>query len=1345
MKTRFWILLLLGTFAVISSQAYNLRQISSRDGLSNSSAYCLFQDSKRFLWIGTFDGLNMYDGREIHIYKPDINNENSLSSNVIRKIMAIDDNYLWISTKWGLNKLSRTTNHIEEYYNEYKEDSQLTMDERGNLFVLSKKGVLSLYDASLHRFWETAIEPTVESKADSSGFFCAGDTLYILSHGKLQRYTIDFQMGKAPKITRQSDYTHSETIDYAYYDAGKILFIDRKGLFYSMAFGHTTFLNNLSSILRENGAISSLISDQNDFLIGFKTNGLIRLNAKQNYAPELIDINCGVFCLWKDPIQNIIWIGTDGQGIFAWIKDTYTFKNLQLSQLSVRKQRPIRAIYTDAQNLWMATKGNGIIRVKNFHEVMEYSSCNTDIFTTDNGLSNNEVFAIEAGKSFPVLWIGSDGPDLNYFSYQDHQLHKLANHTENLATYVHSLFEAGDSTLWIGTGNSLLHAHLQKRGTQLEIDRSSRFTFDLPNPQPYNQIFDLYPENDSILWIGMRGNGLIRFNMQTADFRLITFDKKSIAPLNDILCIHQDKNKTFWLGTSYGLIRFVMYPDGTYDYKNYNENVGLPNNTIHGILEDAGGKLWLSSNTGLILFNPEKETFRSFNQKTGLKTIEFSDNSYFKDTRNAMFFFGGVDGLVSIKQENDSAQRFVPSIYFTSLRIFNRDFNIRDFEKTKKDVPYLQFKHYQNSFAVRFVAIDFINGENSRYSYQLANFSNVWMDTPNNEAQFTNIPPGNYVLNVKYNDGITDNENTLQSIRIVILPPWYLSVWAKIFYFLLICASIYGVYYYVHERYERKKRKIAHQYKEAMQEEKLRFFTNITHEFCTPLTLIYSPCERLLNYEESDSYIKKYVRIIQSNTERLNSLVQEIIDYRRIETGHQVLHVEPAEISGLLQEISDSFNDLAEQNQIRFQTDWAPDLHWNTDPNCFRKIFTNLISNAFKYTSEQGEIKVSAVIENERLQIAVHNTGQGIRKEDIPLIFNRYSVMDNIKENAVKGLSSRNGLGLAICHSAAQLLQGDIRVESEVGQYARFIVSLPDLEISANTTDIRSLHLPEKTVFPIKQETAPKNKSNKLLPAKKAQILAIDDNQDILWILSEILSDEYTVVTAQNAEEGLQQLKQATPDLIITDIMMPNLDGFAFTRQLKQNRHTMHIPLVILSAKNSTEEKIEGIESGADVYVHKPFYANYLKAVIKHLLNNRKKMEEYYNTSAGAFDYSHGKLIQKEDKELLQQAVEVIRNNIDNNDFMPDELAAELQLSVRNLYRKFKSLGQPAPKDFIKEQRINYAAKLLITTTLTIQEIMYKTGFTNRSHFYKEFAKRFDQLTPKEYRENNKLKDDSLE
>lgn len=1351
---RLLINLMLTCFLLIPSvvYSYNLKQISNRDGLSNSAVLCLFQDNDRFLWVGTYDGLNMYDGRSIQVYKPTVK-QKSLSSNVIKDIIETQGDYLWISTKWGLNKFSRKKNVIEEVYNEFRDKYYIAKDSKDHFFVLGKQNILSYYNEKKKKFIDIPLGGGISNLFAYNLIIDENDTIWITQQGVIKRFTIDFTNKEAPVAVRQPDFIHKERIENTHYSDRKFIFIDKKSDLYIIKDGKIHFTASLTSLFDGNDIIASMIFDGDDILIGFSTKGLVRLQAKENYQAEKIDINCGVFSLWKDKQQDIIWIGTDGQGVFAYTKEKYTFHNVVLDQLPVKKKRPVRSIYTDEEaNLWLGTKNNGIIRIKNYTEEKEYAPENILHYTTQNGLPNDAVFAfLRSSKN--LLWICSDGPNLCYYSYRDSQIHTLPNYGNKKLQYMHAIHEASDSVLWVGTDEGLLKLSLAWKGDKPTMIGHKAFMLENDGKRIGSQVSSIYAENDSILWIATRGHGVYRFNMRNEISQNISFDRIGIPAINDVLCILKDKKERLWFGTCYGLIRLDGCQEEHPEFTNFSENNGLPNNTIHGIKEDGKGYLWLSSNTGIIQFNAETKTARQFNYKNGLDVFEFCDNAYYQSPFTGSIFFGGVNGVVWLHESNEKENAVVPDIFFKKLRVFNEDFVLDDFIKGESDGRYLQLNYDQNFFSISFVAMDYINGANCSYSYMLENFSNVWMETTNdNEAHFTNIPPGKYVFKVKYNSGLDGSKDQCTSMTIVILPPWYQSIYAHILYWLLIIGAAYYVFYVIRKRNEKKRtlmtEKLKEKHKEEVYEEKLRFFTNITHEFCTPLTLIYGPCERILGYENTDAFIRKYIMLIKSNTERLNSLIQEVIEFRRMETGHKTCNIQHTDIKELTNDIFNSFSELADRNNILFETEVTESIFWNTDRGCLTKILNNLISNAFKYTPANGTIRIRVLTENDRLMIHVYNTGKGIKKDHMELIFNRYSILDTIEENAIRGLSSRNGLGMAICHSMVELLKGDIRIESEVNQYAEFIVTLPQLAVTLQSEG----YLKNREDHPEVQRTeavANRPESSSLPPHElkedvvNTKILVIDDNKEILWLIEEMLADEYQVLTATDGETGLEMLKSETPELIITDIMMPGVDGIELTRQIKQNRHTMHIPLVILSAKNANEERIEGLASGADIYVSKPFKTNYLKAVVHRLIENRNQLKEYYNSSASAYEFSNGQLMQKEDKDFLQTVVKLIDESMDKTDLSPEDLADFLQISVRNLYRKFKELDQLTPKDFIKDYRINFAAKLLKTTTLTIQEVIYRSGFNNRSHFYKEFDKRLG-ITPKEYREANKQKDDTF-
>lgn len=1358
---RFIVLLLIIICICSQSKAndtYNIRQISNRDGLSNSSVICLFQDSERSLWAGTYDGLNKYNGADIQIYKPNVKNQYSISGNVIRKIVESKDDYLWIMTKGGLNKYSKKKNRAEAHFDEYREDCSMACDSKGNFFILTQPGHFFYYDFTKQKFTEIEIQNLRPTKGWVSLIIDSDDKIWITNGGVIRQYVLNRSNSDYLSLDWMENFAHSHPVTHIYYNKGILTFVDRQGDLYNIIDSKKVFVTNIRSAIEKYGNITSIVLDGNDIIIGFLTSGVIRLDAGDKYAIKKLPINCGVFSLLKDNVQDILWVATDGQGIYACTQHGYVFKGINLEELPLKTQRPVRAIFSDhLGDLWLGTKGNGIIKIKDYENATEYDWRNVEHLSTENGLSNDAVFSFEMSQANNVLWIGSSGSNLSYYSFDDKKIHTLKCNKPIPFVEVHSIIETSDTVLWVSSQFSLFKVNIHKLGSTIESSNVRRYEFDIKDKQLFNKIYSIRVENDSIMWLAMRGNGAIRFNRNNGSYRLITFNKNGIAPMNDILSIYIDKNKDKWFGTSYGVNYLRESIDGRLEQHNYNENDGLSNNTIHGILASNNDKLWFSSNTGLILFDPVKKTFRNFNYKSGLKVIEFSDNAYYKDEKTSKCFFGGIDGVVWIGNEEKKNNDFIPPIYFTKLQILNEEANLDDFLIHKKDKEFLELKYNQNFFTISFSTNDFIDGASIKFVYILENFNNVWMNTNSREAQFTNIPPGEYILRVKYGNQF-DQESQVACLYIKILPPWYLSIYAKLFYLLATICLAYFIFLYIKKRYSKKREQMAQQlqqkYKEEMYENKLRFFTNITHEFCTPLTLIHTPSERLLDYEKGDSYVKKYAHIIKSNAERLNNLIQDIIDFRRMETGNKICKIEECDINKICGEIVDAFTDLAVENNINFKLSIEHNIKWNTDRSCIITILNNLVSNAFKYTPVNGIINISVNIEKDELIISVYNTGKGIRGEDVPSIFNRYSVLDNIKENSIKGLSSRNGLGLAICKNMVELLGGEINIESEVDKFADFIVKLPACDLTKTeiiaekqsklvpflsdinpNKDIRMsvIGQPESKDYIVAQNTDGRSK-----------ILIVDDNEEILWVLNEILSDEYLIFTAKDGNEGLEQLTNCMPDLVITDIMMPNQDGISMTKQIKVNPHTLHIPVIIVSAKSAIDDKIEGIESGADAYISKPFDTQFLKTVIRQLMEKHKKLLNYYNSSASSFDYMNGQLLAKEDRDFIQNAILKIDQNISDVEFTPEDLADNLSVSLRSLYRRFKDLGLPPPKDFIKKQRIEYSAKLLLSTNLTIQEIMYSAGFTTRSHFYKEFAKRYNQSST-EYRQQGTAKVDDLD
>lgn len=1328
-------------FLTFSVGAYNLRQLSSREGLSNSAILSICQDSERFMWIGTADGLNVYNGADINIFKPDINAPGSLSGNLIEGVWEGEEGIIWINTNHGLNRYDKKTKEIK-CYNEFEGKYYWTKTSTNEIFVIHENNTINYYDKYKKQF--IPIHYPGITKSDIQRIFIdKKNVLWIVTNkGEIHNALISFNSGH-PVITALNDFVHHCGIRYAFIENNRIYFIDEEYFLFEMeaTSRKKSLILNLKKEIEQRGIVSSIIKDNEDYLIAFQTNGLLRLqNTPENiikYQIKEIEIYCGVFCLYKDEKQDIIWIGTDGQGVYMHTRNLFSIRSATFEHLQFSIQKPVRALLLDKENnLWVGTKDDGILLIENYHVGEDINGKKTRHITTSNSsLTNNSIYAFEKSRR-NILWIGGDGPGLNYYSYKEKRIKEVTSYAKTPILFIHAICEVSDSVLWLASvGAGVYKVVISGTNDEPVIQSIKRITFQ-KGEMSSNYFFTACQENDSTLWFGNRGYGLRRLNLKDETFEQILFPQKEIRTINDILSIYKDSKGILWVGTSFGIIKLLHYNAATrkISFVNYNEIEGLPNNTIHGILEDDRGSLWVSTNGGIVRFDTKTGKFHVFNQKSGLEVFEFSDGAYLKDENTRSLFFGGINGFVTISPDIYVKKEFVPKIFFTGLKIYENEHNLNDFIRRKENREYLRLTYDQNFFSISFVALDYMNGQNCKYFYNLENFNSKWIENGHsNVVNFTNISPGEYILHVKCDNG--DSVTDAYSLTIVILPPWYMTVWAYICYALLFLIMVYYSIQLVRKRYRRKREylieKVHQQKKEEIYESKLRFFTNITHEFSTPLTLIYGPCDRILSYEKSDGFIKKYTGMIMKNAERLNSLIQELIEFRRIETGHKLCIIERLDITELSTEIVDSFAESAEAKNIHYQFEIEPELFWNSDKNCFTKILTNLLSNAFKYTPDGGKIDFYIRKKGDYLELSISNTGQGIKEEDIPYVFDRYRVLENFEKQTQRGFFSRNGLGLAICHNMVKLLDGEITVRSIPDEFTKFRVSFPAKEISNKATEKKKEEdVPSIMELSLKNRMLDYNK----LELSKLTVFVIDDDPEMCWFVSEILNERYNVISIENPLSVFNHLEEMQPQLIISDIMMPELDGISLMKQVKANRRTSHIPFILLSAKNTPEEQTEGITAGAEAYVVKPFNVEYLQSLVERLLQRQNDLKDYYRSAISAYEFADGKFIHKENKDFFEKMVMIIDMNLTNPDFSTDQLAKELGFSPRHLYRKLKDITNQTPANLIKEYRLSVVEKLLITSQNSVDEIMYKVGFNNRGNFYRLFSQKYG-MTPKKYRE----------
>lgn len=1317
--------------------AYSLRQFSNKNGLSNSAILSLYQDHQGVIWIGSCDGLNIFDGTNIHVYNPVNPTKAPLSGNLINDIMETEKDVLWIQTNYGLDRLD-TKLQISKSFTEFKDKNYMAKSRDNDLFIVKDDGYIYYYQPEKQLFQKLEV-PQIAFGHVLSTIIDKNNILWVFTSNNDTRSYQIIKNKEEIALTPNNLFKHSEQLLWAFAEEDLVYFIDKTYSLYEYDFGNQQqyFIADLKAEVETRGEVSSIIKQQNDYYIGFKSSGLIVLkymsDQKIKYQMQDTEIHSGIFCLMKDKYQDIVWIGTDGQGVYMYFNDTFSITNTLLDTPVYQINNPVRTVYYDEeQTLWIGTKGGGILRIRNYSPETNAAVSFDRISISNSTLTDNTVYCFAPGSA-NRLWIGTEN-GLNYYSYQNKQLKAFTVIADGKKVkYVHSINELNDTTLWVSTvGEGIVKVILDKAGSSPSVKSATRIVLD-DGRMASNYFFTSFQENDSILWFGNRGYGAYRLNVETEQLTPYRFDNVvNSQTANDIFAIYKNE-KGYWLGTSSGLLHFNE------DYSHYHDRADLfSNNTVHGILEDQQNNLWISTNQGLVRFNPKTNTGQTYDRENGLEVTEFSDGAFYKDSRTETLFFGGTNGFVTVKPNAYIMADYMPQINLKGLSIFGKEYNIHDFLHDKKGKKILQLDYSRNFFCIDFMAIDYINGNNYSYSYKLDEVSSQWIESGTSaSAIFSNLAPGQYTLLVKYKNNMNGKECEPQKLLIQITPPWYLSNWAYILYFILIALfCILAVYRIVHQ-YRRKQHrmieKLNREKKEEVYESKLRFFTNITHEFCTPLTLIYGPCEKILAYPQSDSYIRKYGKMIQQNTEKLNGLILELLEFRRLETGHKVLSIQRLSVSDKLRNIAESFCELAENKNLNYRLDIEPDIEWNTDISCFSKIVNNLISNAFKYTPEEGNITIGLKVENQLLTLNISNSGKGIAKENLAKIFDRYKILDSFEMN---GKNSRNGLGLAICKNMVTLLNGEINVSSIQNEITTFTVTLPELSPTAQEAET-----PQKVYAtgPLNTNTEPMELEQTTVnfDTSKHTVMIIDDDPSMLWFVSEIFVDKYNVLSFNNAAEALASLELKQPDLIISDVMMPEIDGLSFAQKIKQNKLWSHIPLILLSALHHEDDQVKGIEAGAEVYVTKPFNVKYLEKVVYRLIKRESDLKEYYSSIFSSFKVENGNCIHKEDQEFLDKVIETIEKNITNPDLSVELLSSDLGYSTRQFYRKLKPITDKSPADIIKEYRLTMAERLLLTKNYTIEEIMDKTGFNNRGTFYKLFSQRFG-MPPRQYREQKK-------
>lgn len=1329
--------------AQIAKDTFSWHYLSIEEGLLNNRVHTVCQDQFGFLWVGTTGGLNRFDGCDFESFVYEASDSTSLSHNYVP--LVFEDSYgeLWIGTDYGLNLLLEDRRSFKRFLPDETDSTQLSSgaiatifeDAERNLWIGTWDGGLHLFDRENETFTRyadpeyTGLRSILE---DENGNLILGfNWLGVLYFDKKRK-----QLWKGPLTT----LTYGKKIIKLFEDSDRNLWIGtKKGLFQYPAGG---------TALRE-------------FPVDPVNEGYLS-------AEIITDI--------QEREGGQIWIATDGGGINVFDKEEQTFSELPLLNRTYGlNNRSVTRIFTDRNGrIWLGTSNGGLVQQEMYRKQIEHYTYEKGNKT---GLSGNSVIALFEGKDGGV-WVGLDHGGLNYLDRSTNRFRHYTHSPEDAKSIagdvIQQVYEDQEGKIFVGTyqnGFDILNPktqafthHWAQHDPNHEMPFDIRFFLedkfgdfwiataggfglyrypaetgrlkvyrpdkDKDNQISYDDITYLFEDNADNLWIGTAW-GLNLYDRATDSFQSWMHNPADTNTIisNRIGSIYQDPSGYYWIATDKGLDRFDR---STNTFTHYDVDNGLPAAAVYRILPGSDGYLWISTGLGICQFSIEKEQAELLTLGEHIKAQQFSSAAL--QTKDGKLWFGSVNGIYSFYPGKISKDPNPPKVVITKLLINNEEVHPQSkgspleehISKTKR----LVLDHRQSSvFSFEYVGLNYNMAAKNQYAYKLEGFEENWNYVGNlRNASYTNIDPGTYYFRVKSrnSDGLWNEEG--EAIEIDILAPWWKSTWAYILYVLVLLLAGIGIRYSEKNRitllHNLRLAQLERDKAEEIHQIKSRFFTNISHEFKTPLTLILGPLERILISNQGNGSLKNQISMVYRNAQRMLRLVNQLMDFRKAELGELKMNPCHRDLIPVLNDIVQAFKLEAEKRGVNlsFESDVRQLDIW-FDHDKIDKILFNLISNALKHTTTGGSIRVTVKGESKHksfLSVAVEDTGRGISKDDLVRIFDRF--YQSSKSN--KG----SGIGLALTKSLIDLHHGQIEVESKLGKGSKFVVYLPKdrkYETAQDFVQSDRLSTPPVSTEIIPVATQLVNHAN--------TVLVVEDERDIAIFIRDILTPYYKVLLASNGVEALQQCKENEVDLVISDIMMPKMDGLEFCKSLKMNINTCHIPVVLLTARGSQQDNVLGLNTGADDYICKPFSCDILLARVKNLIANRQKLKDRFLS-----EYSMNAreiVITSKDEQFILRATEVIEKNLSSQQFNVDELARKMAMSRSVFSKKIKALTGQSPSEFIRTIKLKRAARLLLESGMCITEVADELGYITTKTFRTQFKKQFG-LTPSEFMKN---------
>jgi signal transduction histidine kinase/ligand-binding sensor domain-containing protein/DNA-binding response OmpR family regulator len=1371
-----FILLLMLDVAFAQNGKYQFSQLNRSNGLSNNQVNSVFKDSEGFMWFGTAAGLNRYDGYTFKIFKHDVYNKKSLIDDFVTGIFEGPGKKLWVSTRSGYCFYDPETEQFDSDISlmtgslklpGYPFVSKIIRSGKGEFWFVCPDSGLYRYNElnkTTRRYYHHRLGASLHSNLiadiaqDATGNIWLAYRDGVVERFDINQNRIGYHTDVFSKAASNKDGNYSFTVDR---DNDLWLYssnFNSGAYYYSPSSGAFRHITEESTSAKLRSDIITNIIQADDGLIWIATDhgGINVLDKKKftityllNREDDAKSLSQNSVTLYKDD-SGIMWAGTFKEGVSYYHKNIIRFplyRHFASDSESLSFEDANKFVEDKNGNLWIGTNGGGLIyfnRKTGGFKQYKYEQGNL------NSLSNDIIVSLCIDHD-QKLWIGTyfggldcfDGKKFIHYKHDDKVAGSIADNR------VWSILEDSSNRLWIGTFAG---------GLQI-FDRDKKM-FYAPFKQvdirsPY--IATLLEDRAGNIWVGgyfgvdvilKNKGGVVHYSA----------DKKGTNSLisNSINCITQDSRGLIWITTREGVS--IINPE-TGSVSSLTEQNGLPATTIMDILEDNRGTIWLSTANGLsrISFTTKKVpyTFRfeNFDETDGLQGREFNTRAALKTSKGELIF-GGGHGFNIFDPLTIHANVYKPKLTFTDFLLFNKSIKANEeinghiiLSKAISATRGLTLTHSENVFTIEFAALNFFNPNKVKHQYMMEGFDKDWLDADNTtrKATYTNLDGGDYIFKVRAVSQEGKWAPDYISLKIKVLPPFWKSTIAYFIYILLIAGMLFfmrrrGIQK-IRKQFEIEKEKreakllIEQERQEARRMHeldimKIKFFTNVSHEFRTPLSLIMAPVDKILKHTVVEEQ-RDQLKMINRNAKRLLNMVNQLLDFRKMEVQELRLHARNGDFISFIKEMVYSFSDVAEKKHITLVFDSEiQSLTISFDHDKIERIIFNLLSNAFKFTPDGGHVSVLlAMIEKtpqkRLLEIKVIDTGIGIPLDKQDKIFERFF------QNEVPGtmVNQGSGIGLSITKEFVKLHNGKISVESEPGKGSYFTILLPvDLaseeQVSANEPELPVVAITEAP------DWVQARSDNAI---KKLTVLLVEDNEDFRFYLKDNLNDTFNIIEAANGKEGWQKTLALHPNLVVSDISMPEMNGIDLCRKIRNDKRTSHIPVVLLTAVTGEELQLQGLETGANDYLTKPFNFEILTSKLKNILAIQQDMRKTYQKQ---LDVKPTEIeIESFDEAFIKKAVQVIEKNIGNSDFSVEELSSELCVSRVTLYKRALALTGKSPVDLIRSIRLKRAAQLLESSQLTISQISYKVGFKSQKYFVRCFKAEFNCL-PSAYASN---------